>query len=252
MATWVVAVTKATTRWVQLEAAMKRLKAVVGGWEHKAVADNQGCAPVGIGKESRGCCGNGKQQEGAAGRGRSDWLENKVTMGGSSTCGCSGHESEGLRRSVESGPQQSCARLGRAARAPHRRSDVVLMQKKTLVELSPVESQSRREMATERRRHLCGMEGWATMAKAATGVGGKQQCQEKTTVAEPTIGASKIEADDVVVRLMIVPLGEGKQFHSNSERVGIPRDSKGVASNSSREVASNGRVRARVRGVGLD
>ncbi|RWV81741.1 hypothetical protein GW17_00056813 [Ensete ventricosum] len=235
MATWVVAVTKATTRWVQLEAAMKRLKVVVGGWEHKAVADNQGCAPVGIGKESRGCYGNGKQQEGAAGRGRSGWLENKVTMGGSSTCGRSGHESEGLRRSVESGPQQSCTRLGRAARAPHRRSDVVLMQKKTLVELSPVESQSRREMATERRRHLCGMEGWATMAKAATGVGGKQQCQCY-----------------LVVRLMIVPLGEGKQFHSNSERVGIPRDSKGVASNSSREVASNGRVRARVRGVGLD
>ncbi|RRT52423.1 hypothetical protein B296_00017132 [Ensete ventricosum] len=43
-----------------LEAAMKRLKVVVGGWEHKAVADNQGCSPVSIGKESRGCCDNGR------------------------------------------------------------------------------------------------------------------------------------------------------------------------------------------------
>ncbi|RWW82090.1 hypothetical protein BHE74_00009463 [Ensete ventricosum] len=54
-------------------------------------------------------------------------------------------------------------------------SDAILVQKKTLVEPSPVEPRLRREMATKRRRRLCGMEGWAAMAEAATGVGGKQQ-----------------------------------------------------------------------------
>ncbi|RRT32571.1 hypothetical protein B296_00058625 [Ensete ventricosum] len=69
-------------------------------------------------------------------------------------------------------------------------SDVVLVHKKTLVESSPVEPQLTREMVTERRHHLCGMEGWATTAKAVAGVGGKQQRHHCCAQLRATVAAN--------------------------------------------------------------
>ncbi|RRT68957.1 hypothetical protein B296_00011522 [Ensete ventricosum] len=74
-----------------------------------------------------GARGKGGSSDDVAGReGEVGW-RTRSQRGGSSTCRHTGHEREGPRRSAKAGPRQPYARLGRAARAPHRRRAVGAM-----------------------------------------------------------------------------------------------------------------------------